>query len=121
MHIPNAPARLLIPVVVACLLALAACGRESGAPEELSLAEIASRQQAYEDRDVRVRGTVHGFHDPRHYWLEDGHRNRVGLVPEDLIAPHLGREVTIVGRYTYARDRGRRISIATIEPYEPAR
>lgn len=101
--------------------ALVACGDDRGAVEEVALAEIASRQQAFEGRTLRVRGTVRGFHDPRHYWLEDDHLNRVGLVPEELIAPHLGREVTVVGRYTFARDRGRRITITSIEPFDSPR
>lgn len=104
-----------------CALALIACGNDSGTVEEVALAEIASRQQAYDGRTLRIRGTVRGFHDPRHYWLEDGQRNRVGLEPEELIAPHLGREVTVVGRYTFARDRGRRIAISSIEAFDEAR
>lgn len=104
-----------------CALALIACGNNSGIVEEVALAEIASRQHAYDGRILRIRGTVRGFHDPRHYWLEDGHRNRVGLEPAELIAPHLGREVSVVGRYTFARDRGRRVAITSIEPFDEVR
>lgn len=109
----------MLAIIGAC--ALIACGADTGTVEEVALAEIASRQQAYDGRILRIRGTVRGFHDPRHYWLEDGHLNRVGLEPEELIAPHLGREVSVVGRYTYARDRGRRVAITSIEPFDEVR
>lgn len=112
--------RTLLPAFF-CALALMACGNDPGTAAEVALAEIASRQQVYDGRTLRVRGTVRGFHDPRHYWLEDDDRNRVGLEPEELIAPHLGREVTIVGRYSFAHDRGRRITITSIDPFDERR
>lgn len=101
-------------------MALAGCTPGDGI-EDVSLAELAASQQQWDGRSVRVRGTVRGFDDPRHYWLEDALINRVGLLPPEVIAPHLGREVTIVGRYTYARDRGRRITITSIETFDDAR
>lgn len=103
-----------------CAMALAGCTPGDGI-EDVSLAELAASQQQWDGRSVRVRGTVRGFDDPRHYWLEDALINRVGLLPPEVIAPHLGREVTIVGRYTYARDRGRRITITSIETFDDAR
>lgn len=108
-------------VAIATALVLTACGSDGTTPEDVSLAELAARPQAYDDRTVRTRGIVRGFDDPRHYWLEDPRINRVGLEPMDIIAPHLDREVTIVGRFSFSRDRGRRIKIGSIEAYDTAR
>lgn len=112
----------LANIVAAILLAssLAACDR-STAPVELSLAELAANPAAYNGRVVRTRGTVRGFDDPRHYWLEDDNMNRVGLIPEDRVAPHLGRQITVLGQFSYARDRGRRLRVGTIEAYHDQR
>ncbi len=108
----------VIAAAFVTLLSLAGCGDRV---HEISLAELAANQQAYDGLLVRARGTVKGFHDPRHYWLEDEHVNRVGLMPPERIAPHLGREVGIVGRYSFAQHRGRRIHIIEIEPFDPIR
>lgn len=102
------------------LLTLNGCG-QGDKPLEISLAELAERPAAYDGRVVRTRGTVRGFDDPRHYWLEDANLNRVGLTPEDRIAPHLGRQITVLGQFSYARDRGRRIRVGTIEDYDGRR
>lgn len=98
---------------------LTACG--ASGPADVTLAELAARPQAYDGRDVRTRGTVRVFDAPRHYWLEDAQLNRVGLEPMERIAPHLGREVTVTGRFSYARERGRRIAISSIEPFDAPR
>lgn len=111
---------LLCSLLCLCTMVLAGCAPGDGI-EDVSLAELAASQQYWDGHNVRVRGTVRGFDDPRHYWLEDALINRVGLLPPEAIAPHLGREVTIVGRYTYARDRGRRITISSIESFDDAR
>lgn len=103
-----------------CVPLLTACGANDPAAD-VTLAELAARPQAYDGREVRTRGTVRTFDAPRHYWLEDAQINRVGLEPMELIAPHLGREVTVTGRFSYARERGRRIAIATIEPFDAPR
>jgi hypothetical protein len=113
-------ARNLLNAIAAALV-LAACGTDGATPEEVSLAELAARPQAYDDRMVRTRGIVRGFDDPRHYWLEDPLINRVGLEPMGVIAPHVDREVTIVGQFSFSRDRGRRIKIGNIEAYDAAR
>lgn len=111
---------LVCAFMCVCAMTLAGCAPGDGVAD-VSLAELAASQQHWDGRDVRVRGVVRGFDDPRHYWLEDALVNRVGLLPPELIAPHLGREVTIVGRYTYARDRGRRITISRIDAFDDAR
>ena len=120
VRIAGMPARNLL-VAIVTTLALAACGTDRTTAEDVSLAELAARPQAYDDRTVRTRGIVRGFDDPRHYWLEDPQINRVGLEPMNVIAPHLDREVTIVGRFSFSRDRGRRIRIDGIEAYDAAR
>ena len=118
---PTARRRLPVLLLSACLALLGSgCGR-GGDPVEVSLAELAARPQAWDGRTVHTRGTVRGFDDPRHYWVEDAGLNRVGIVPAERIAPHLGREVAVVGRFTYARDQGRRITLGSIEAYDPPR
>lgn len=102
------------------LLTLNGCG-QGDTPLEISLAELVERPAAYDGRVVRTRGTVRGFDDPRHYWLEDANLNRVGLTPEDRIAPHLGRQITVLGQFSYTRDRGRRLRVGTIEDYDGRR
>jgi len=72
------PARNLL-VAIVTTLALAACGTDRTTAEDVSLAELAARPQASDDRTVRTRGIVRGLDDPRHYWLEDPQINRVGL------------------------------------------
>lgn len=114
------PTLLLIAVVSLSTLVLSAC-EGSKAPLEISLAELAARPAAYDGRVLRVRGTVKGFHDPRHYWLEDDALNRVGLLPEERIAPHLGRQVTVLGQFSYTRKTGRRLRVGTVEPYDATR
>ncbi len=116
-RLPTFPKLLAL---VCLLLALTAC-EPGNAPLELSLAELAAQPAAYDGRIVRVRGTVKGFHDPRHYWLEDEQLNRVGLIPEDRIAPHLGRQVTVLGQFSYSRERGRRLRVGTVESFDAVR
>lgn len=113
---------LKFPALLAtlCLAVLVGCGRSSD-PTEVSLAELAERPAAYNGRVVRTRGTVRGFDDPRHYWLEDENMNRVGLIPVDRVAPHLGRQITVLGQFSYARDQGRRLRVGTIEAYHDQR
>lgn len=119
---PDTPLNTLLRLLLiglAAMLTIVAC--DSDGVSDVTLAELAANPQAYVGRNVRTRGTVRGFDDPRHYWLEDADINRVGLMPPEQIAPHLGREASIVGRFTYARDRGRRIAIISIEPFESVR
>lgn len=103
-----------------CVPLLAACGAH-GTAEDVTLAELAARPQAYDGHTVRTRGTVRAFDAPRHYWLEDADINRVGLEPMERIAPHLGREVSVTGLFSYARERGRRITISDIAPFDAPR
>lgn len=107
-------------IVVSCVLALVGCADGNGI-RDVTLAELADNSQRWDGHEVRVRGTVRGYDDPRHYWLEDAFINRVGLQPPQAIAAHLGREITVVGHYTYARDRGRQITISTIEAFDNPR
>lgn len=110
---------LRITAALAFVLSLTACGGDGVA--DVSLAELAARAPAYDGRTVRTRGIVRGFHDPRHYWLEDEHVNRVGLFPLERIAPHLDRRVTVTGRFSYSRERGRRIVIEHIDVHDSPR
>ena len=108
----------LIAAITIVLLVGCAPGTDS---EEIALAELVARQADYDGKTLRVRGIVRTFDAPRHYWLEDGFRNRVGLEPADLIAPHLDRQVSITGQYAFSPDRGRKITVERIESFDTAR
>ena len=101
----------LLPILA--VLMLSACGSDE--ITHVTLAELVANPTAYDGRTVAVRGRVHSFDDPRHYWLEDEHINRVGLLPSARIAPHLQRHVQVTGRFSFSRDRGRRITVEQVE------
>lgn len=106
--------RLLLGfLLLLALLTLSACGSDEAT--DVTLAELVANPTAYDGRTVTVRGRVHSFDDPRHYWLEDDRINRVGLLPSKRIAPHLQRHVQVTGRFSFSRDRGRRITVDHVE------
>lgn len=65
---------------------------------------------------VRTRGVVRTFEGPRHYWVEDDRLNRVALEPDELVAPLVGQEVRVVGRFDFDDRKGRIIEIEEIAP-----
>lgn len=109
----------LAAIAVVCLMTLASCG--SNSPTDVAVAELSAHPHAYDGKTVRARGIVRSFNQPLHYWLEDERVNRIGLSPNELISPHLDREVSIVGTFSFSRERGRRIEITRIEPFDAIR
>lgn len=86
---------------------------------DVSLATLATQEDAYKGKLVRTRGVVRTFEPPRHYWIEDDHPNRVALEPEELVAPLVGQEVGVVGRFDFNDRKGRVIEIKEIAPSVP--
>ncbi|MGH8998124.1 MAG: hypothetical protein ACRDY7_01890 [Acidimicrobiia bacterium] len=106
------------PVWLALTLAfwplMAACGADDDRPADVSLATLATQEDAYQNKLVRTQGVVRVFEPPRHYWIEDDHPNRVALEPEHLVAPLVGQEVRVVGRFHFDERTGRVIKIKEI-------
>ncbi len=100
----------------ALVLALVACG-SPGVPTDVELRVLASEQEAWDGRLVHVEGTLRTFEEPRHYWVEDAELHRVELVPDDGLGLLVGRRVIVEGRFTFADDEGRRITIENLEPF----
>ena len=101
---------------LAALLVLAACG----GPRGVSLTELAVNADYYDGRDVAASGVVHEFGDEdgtieHHYVIQDADQNRVELLPHELVAPHVGSAVEVVGEFDYDENRGRVLHIDTIE------
>jgi hypothetical protein len=95
---------------------LAACGAHDDHPVEVSLKWLATTENAYQGKLVRTQGVVRMFEPPRHYWIEDNEPNRVALEPEALVAPWLGHEIRVVGRFHFDDRKGRVIQIKGIVP-----
>ena len=96
---------------------MAGCEREPPAPVAVELELLVAQQQNFRGQLVQTSGTVRGFEDPRHFWIEDDALNRVELVPADFVAEFVDREVVVIGRFTVPDgEQGRRIDVRTIRP-----
>jgi hypothetical protein len=105
-------ARLWIGVMlVMASPALSACARHDDRPVDVTLSSLARYQEAYQGQLVRTQGVVRTFEPPRQYWIEDDEPNRVALEPVALVAPLLGREISVVGRFHFDDRTGRVIRI----------
>ncbi len=104
---------LAAPTLALLALTLSGCGREE-LVVGLELELLVAQQENFQGRLVRTRGVVRGHPDPRHYWLEDAALNRVGLTPDDAVSALVDEEVEVTGRFSFARDRGRRIEVQQI-------
>jgi hypothetical protein len=84
----------------------------------VSLAELVSRQDAYQGRLVVVEGTVRGFGEGAgaYYVVEDAGAHRVGLRPAAVAAPYVSRRVRAVGAFGFDAATGRFIAVTRIEP-----
>jgi hypothetical protein len=102
---------------VVMLLVGAGCAQGDDGPREVSLARLVNEQEAYDGEVVRTEGVVRSFgREPAvEYWLEDACANRVGLVPIRRVAPLVGVDVIVVGRFTFESAHGRTISADSIE------
>jgi hypothetical protein len=95
------------------VLALTACSRSA---EEVSLVFLTTHATAYDGRQVQVSGVVRGLAEPEHYWLEDAALNRVGLHPASAARVYLDQPVTVTGRFSADRNKGRHLHRIRIQP-----
>jgi hypothetical protein len=96
-------------LVLACVC-LAACSAD---PQEVSIAQLARQQRDYDGRLVLTVGVLRSHDSPRHYWIADAKDRRVELLTPGDLSPHIGRRLTVEGRFRYAPDRGRRIEVSS--------
>ncbi len=114
----RAPLWLVVIVVIA--LPAPACSRHDDRPVDVTLSSLARYQEAYQGRLVRTQGVVRTYESSGQYWIEDTEPNRVALEPVPLVAPLLGKEVRVVGRFHFDDQTGRRIHIQEIATPVPA-
>jgi hypothetical protein len=93
-----------------------ACSRHDDRPVDVTLSSLARYQEAYQGRLVRTEGVVRTYESSGQYWIEDNEPNRVALEPVHLVAPLLGQEVRVVGRFHFDDRTGRLIHIEKIAP-----
>lgn len=98
------------------LLALSACGGNDEA-KPVPLPVLAENPAAYDGERVVTQGVVRRFDAPLHYWIEDQDLHRVELFPHEVIAPHLGRDVRVVGRFSFSPDEGRQLVLESVTPW----
>lgn len=80
-------------------------------PVQINLAALREYQGELDGRRVVVSGTVRGFDDPRHYWLENDDLDRVALDGADGLADRVGQTIEVSGVFHYDPDVGRRIEV----------
>jgi hypothetical protein len=104
-----------VNVLVASAL-VAGCGPATpDVPTDVALVELVEDQEGYDGEVVTVEGVVRTYDSPRHHWIEDVDQHRVELEPQDLVAPHVGDEIRVTGRYSFRDDRGRLIEVDELE------
>ncbi|MCH8539088.1 MAG: hypothetical protein LAT66_15110 [Alkalimonas sp.] len=92
----------------ALLLLVSSC---SDAVLEVPIEKLVAESERFHGHVLVVEATVHCFVDPLHHWLEDNQRNRVGVVPDDLLQDLVGQQVRVRGRFTAYPQQGRRIQL----------
>jgi predicted small lipoprotein YifL len=107
--------RRSVLAVLLVAVSVAGCGLVTGGPHEVTPAELVEEQDRYDGEMVVVEGTVRTYDDPRHYWIEDDHPNRVELEPHEAAAPHVGERVRVQGEFSFQDDVGRIITVDELE------
>jgi hypothetical protein len=107
--------RTRLPVAVLVIVLATACASGPAEPEAVTLADLVAEQDHYDGRVVLTEGTVRTYDSPRHYWIEDVELHRVELVPDEEVADLVGQDVRVIGRFTFADDRGRVIEVQELE------
>ncbi|MCG5500835.1 hypothetical protein [Ectothiorhodospira lacustris] len=97
---------------------LSACGEAPPSPQAVPLMMLVNQPASHDGRLITTEGTVRRVEDPLHYWIEDAQLRRVAILPDALIAPYLGREVRVTGRFSHAPDQGRRLQAEHVIPLD---
>jgi hypothetical protein len=108
----KSPLRRAAPILAVAALA-AGCGGHGA----LSLAQLASNQDAYVGKEVSTAGVVEvqTNADGSHYYvLADPQQDLVGLRPASRVARYRGRRVRVRGRFSVDRRAGRLIRVEQI-------
>lgn len=103
----------VLTLTLALVPALLGCA-EDAIPVPLDV--LLAQQDSFEGRRIRTTGVLREFEDPHHVWIEDAGLNRVELRPPERLEGHVGQVVEVVGRFSYAPDRGRRIEVEAVLP-----
>jgi len=96
------------------LLVGSACQPFHRGPEDVSLAQLATRQEAYDGHQVHTRGVVRKLQDiagPYYYVIEDADQHDAELQPGSSAADYEGRQVEVVGLFHFSERSGRSITI----------
>lgn len=104
-------------IALLATIALVSCGKKQNIndnPTQVSLAMLASDPDFLSGRQVLTQGTVRYFKEPLHYWIEDEKLNRVEILPQQLIAPYLGQNVVIRGKFLISENGSRQIMLIEI-------
>lgn len=99
---------------------LGGCGIGGGV-QEVTLERLADEQDAWDGRDVRTRGIVRMAEQPLHYWIEDAEPNRVEILPAEAVEDLVGQQVIVEGTFAFRDDRGRTITVGSVEVVAPDR
>ena len=102
----------------ACVFLTAAvllgCG--DAAPVRTTLSALKASQLDFHGQHVLVSGTLRTFDSPRHYWIENDHRDRVAVVTDEELAPLVGQTIDVSGIFIYDPNEGRRIEAIELRP-----
>lgn len=110
---------LALPVGLLAALSLTGCGSDADKPQPATLAVLTANSSAHDGQSVATSGRVRSFDEPRHYWIEDIDLNRVEIKPHELIAPHLGKEVDVIGDFSFSPKAGRLLQVESVSPAAP--
>jgi hypothetical protein len=110
-----------VVLCVLAVLAVAACGEE--APRIVTLESLAFEADELDGVLVMTSGVVREFDETEalehHIVIEDAAQNRVELQPVELAEPHIDERVSVVGRFSFDEETGRRLEVERIERTGP--
>ena len=110
---------VLAAAVVAGLLVASGWWLTHRGATSVALAQLAAKQESYNDKQVHTEGVVREFQDPdgsRYYVIEDSRPNRVELKPDTVGAPYVSRQIAVTGQFHWDERNGRSIMVERLEP-----
>jgi hypothetical protein len=105
------------------LVTVSGCRPFQRGPEDVTLAQLAVRQEAYDSHIVRTQGAVRKLQDiagPYYYVIEDTQQHDAELQPGATAAAYEGLAVTVVGAFHFSERTGRSITIEQVEAGDAA-